>query len=261
MISLSQLNEIQLIVFGLIMLRMTAFVVSAAIFSSPSVPVMAKVLLSLVLTMMVYSSIATNQIVARVSEMQDQIVLLAFFEIFIGLCLGFLTRLFFFSISMAGEMISVSLGLGQAQIFNPLMGTQGNALEQFLVMFSTLVFFALNGHHLIIQGLIQSFSTIHISDVHVNVIEFRNIAMAAQDIFVIAIKLSAPVVISMLVIQVGIGLLSRAVPQINVLSTAASVTAFIGFALLIICLPLMSSQMSGALEETSAHFFRFVKGI
>lgn len=261
MIALSQMNEIQMIVFGLIMMRMIAFVTSSAVFSSPSVPIMAKVLLSIVLTMMVYSSVATPQLIARVSDMQDQIILLAFFEIAMGLCLGFLTRLFFFAISMAGEMISVAMGLGQAQIFNPLMGSQGNAIEQFLVMFSTLVFFAINGHHLMIQGLIQSFSTIHVSDVNINVIEFRNVVLAAQDIFVIAIKMAAPIVISMLVIQVGIGLLSRAVPQINVLSTAASVSTLIGIILFIICLPLMSSQMSGALEETSSYFFRFVKGI
>lgn len=261
MMALSQLNEIQMIVFGLIMLRMIAFIFSSAIFGSPTIPVIAKILFSLILTMMMYSSVATNIVIARVSEMQNQIILLAFFEIFIGLCLGFLTQFFFFAISMAGEMISISLGLGQAQIFNPLMGNHGNALEQFLVMFASLVFFAINGHHLVIQGLIQSFSTITLSNVSINAIEFRNVALAAQDIFMIAVKLSSPIVISMLVVQMGIGLLSRAVPQINVLSTAASVSALLGIILLFICLPLMSIQMNGALEQTSSYFFRFVKGI
>lgn len=261
MFSISQLNEIQLVIFALIMLRMTAFVFSAAIFSSPSVPVSAKVLFSVVLTMMMYNAVATNKVIAHVSELQDQIILLSVFELVTGLCLGFLTRLFFFTISMAGEMISIALGLGQAQIFNPLMGSQGNALEQFLVMFATLVFFAINGHHLLIQGLLQSFSTISISAINMNTVEFKNIVMSAQQIFVIAIQMSAPIVVSMLIIQIGIGLLSRAVPQINVLSTASSVTALIGIILLIVCLPLMSTQMSNAVEETSAQFFRFVKGI
>lgn len=261
MIELSQLNEIQLIVFGLIMLRMIAFVFSAAVFSAPSVPVSAKVLFSIVLTMMVYTSVADKKLIAHVSDVQDQIILLSVFELVVGLCLGFLTRLFFFAVSMTGEMISVALGLGQAQIFNPLMGSQGNAMEQFLVMFATLVFFAINGHHIMIQGLIQSFNTIPVSNININVIELKNIVLSAQQIFEIAIRMAAPIVISMLVIQIGIGLLSRAVPQINVLSTASAVSALIGIILLMVCLPLMSNQMSGAIEETSASFFRFVKGI
>ncbi len=261
MIELSKLNEIQLIVFGLIMLRMIAFVVSAAVFSAPSIPVMMKVLFPMVLTMMVYTSVADNKLVARVADQQDNLIMLAALELIVGLCLGFLTRMFFFAVSMAGEMISVALGLGQAQIFNPLMGTQGNAMEQFLVMFATLVFLAINGHHLMIQGLIQSFGTIPVGNVNISAIELRNVVMAVQDIFVIAIRMAAPIVISMLVVQIGIGLLSRAVPQINVLSTAASVSALIGIILLIICLPLMSQQMSGAIEETTASFFSFVKGI
>lgn len=261
MFAVSQLNEIQLIVFGLIMMRMIAFVFSAAIFSSPSFPVNAKILFSIVLTMMVYTPVADNKLIAHVSELQHQIILLSFFEIVTGLCMGFLTRLFFFAISMAGEMMSIALGLGQAQIFNPLMGSQGNALEQFLVMFATLVFFAINGHHIIIQGLIQSFSTISIAGINFNIVEFKNIVLSGQEIFVIAIQMSAPIVISMLIVQVGIGLLSRAVPHINVLSTASSVSALVGIILLFICLPLMSTQMSGAVEETSVQFFRFVKGM
>lgn len=261
MIELSQLNEIQLIAFGLIMLRMIAFVTSAAVFSAPSVPITAKVLFSMVLTMMVYTSVADNKMIARVADQQDNLIMFASLELIVGLCLGFLTRMFFFAVSMAGEMISVALGLGQAQIFNPLMGTQGNAMEQFVVMFATLVFLAINGHHLMIQGLVQSFGTIQVANVNISAIQLRDVVLATQDIFVIAIRMAAPIVISMLVIQIGIGLLSRAVPQINVLSTAASISSLIGIILLIICLPLMSTQMSGALEETTASFFSLVKGI
>jgi flagellar biosynthetic protein FliR len=261
MIELSQLNEIQLIAFGLIMLRMIAFISSAAIFSAAAVPITAKVLFSMVLTMMVYTAVADSKLIARVADQQDNLIMLAVLELIVGLCMGFLTRMFFFAVSMAGEMISVALGLGQAQIFNPLMGSQGNAMEQFLVMFATLVFLAINGHHLLIQGLIQSFGTIPVGNVNISAIELRNVVLAAQEMFVIAVRMAAPIVISMLVIQIGIGLLSRAVPQINVLSTAASVSALIGIILLIICLPLMSNQMSGAIEETTASFFSFVKGI
>jgi flagellar biosynthesis protein FliR len=260
-INLSQLNEIQLLAFGLIMLRMMGFIFSASIFSAPSVPIPARILLSVVLTMMVFSSVSTNATLARLADNQNQILILSFLEVTIGLTLGFLTRLFFFAISMAGELISIALGLGQAQIFNPLMGSSGNAMEQFFAMFATLIFFALNGHHIMVQGLIQSFSIVELANIQFNAIAFKSIVHYVQEIFIVAIQLSAPIVISMLVIQVGVGLLSRAVPQINVLQTSSSVTALIGLILLMICLPLMSQQMDPILHETSTQFFKFLKGI
>ncbi len=261
MFNITQLNEVQLLVFGLALLRMTAFIFSASIFSAQSVPIVARILISLILTMMVFPSLNNNKTLLQVSEMQDQIIFLSTLEVVIGLCLGFLTRFFFFTVSMAGELISVALGLGQAQIFNPLLGSPGNAMEQFISMFATLIFFAINGHHIMLEGLIKSFSILHLASVQFNVIELKNIVLAAQDLFIIAIRLSAPILISMLVVQIGIGILSRAVPQINVLSTAASISTLVGIVLLIICLPLMTGELSSIVETTSHQLFRFMKGI
>lgn len=261
MINLTRLNEIQVIVFALIMLRMIAFVFSSAILSSSSIPVIARILFSLILTMIVYGTVAQNTTIARVAQSEEQIILLAFYELIIGLSLGFLTRLFFFSVSMAGDLMSISLGLGQAQIFNPMSEHHGSALEQFLLMFSTIVFLLLNGHHLALQGLVQSFHVIPLADVHFNAQQYKNIVLIMQELLSIALRLSAPVVVSMLVVQISVGLLSRAVPHINVLSTASSVSALLGILLIMICLPLMASQMNGVLELTNLSFFNFIKGM
>lgn len=261
MLSLSQLNEIQILVFALILLRMTAFVFSAAVFSSPSFPVPAKILFCVVFTMLLFKSVATNKIIAQISEQQDQILILAVIEVLIGLCLGFLTRIYFFSISMAGELISVSMGLGQAQMFNPMMGNMGNAIEQFLVFLATLLYFAINGHHHLIYGLNESFKTIEVARLSVHTEGFASVVYLTQKFFVIGIQIAAPVLISMIVVQVGVGLLSRAVPQINVLTTTASITVALGFIILFISLPLIIFQLTGIIDLTNVEFFQFVKQI
>lgn len=261
MLELSKLNEIQLIVFGLVLIRMTSFVVSAAIFSSPSINSPLKILFSLALSMLIYNRVAVPETIVRISEIQNEIMLLALFEAVMGLILGFLTRLFFFSISMAGEMISVALGLGQSQLFNPLLGSQGNAIEQFLMLITTLVFFTIDGHHMLIQGLMQSFNIIPLARLSINLNEFKNVVLMAQDLFIVAIKVSAPIVISMLVVQFGVGLLGRAVPQVNVLTTSMAITVFLGMFILIISLPLMIQHMDGVLEVTTYNFFNFIKKI
>lgn len=261
MFSVSQLNEIQILVFALIMMRMTAFVFSAAVLSSPSFPIPAKILFSVVLTMLMFKTVATNKILATVSAQQEQIILLSAMEIIIGLSLGFLTRIYFFAISMAGELISVSMGLGQGQMFNPMMGNMGNAIEQFLVFLATLLYLAINGHHNLIYGLVESFKTVEVTRMAISTQGFANVVYLAQQFFVIGIQIAAPVLISMVVVQVGVGLLSRAVPQINVLTTTASITVALGFVILFISLPLIVFQLTGIIDLTNIEFFKFVKMI
>lgn len=259
MFNVSQLNEIQILMFGLILLRMTAFIVSAAIFSAPSVSVALKVLFSVVLTIVVFNSVATSEALVRLHELENNLLLLSARELAIGLCLGFVTRLFFFALSMAGELVSVSLGLGQAQMFNPMMGSMGNAMEQFYVSMGTLVYLALNGHHFMIEGLVKSFQISKVATLSFNYESFAEMAIKAQGFFVLGIKIAAPILISMIVIQVGIALVSRAVPQINVLVTSASITSLLGFIIIFISLPLLVMQMSGLMDVTHVEFFKFLK--
>lgn len=261
MFSISQLNEIQVIAFGLILLRMSGFVFTAAILNAPSVSIPLKILISLVLTMTVFNTVANNAVLVGLNGMEDSLITLAVKEVFIGIAIGFATRVFFFSVGMAGEMISVSMGLGQAQMFNPMMGNMGNVMEQFFVALATLLYMGLNGHHYMIEGLAGSFQAVQLTTLTVKSIGFLEVVKYTQEFFIFGIKIAAPVMISMIVVQAGVGILSRAVPQINVLMTAAPVTILLGFGILIISLPLMVFQLSGLLEISTAELFKFIKMI
>ena len=259
MILFSQLNEIQIIAFGLILLRMSGFVFTAAILSSNSITVPLKILFSVVLTMTVYNSVTNNIIIMQIKESESLILMLALKEILAGVIIGFVTRIFFFGITMAGDLISVALGLGQAQIFNPMMGSMSNVVEQFFVTLATLLYLGLNGHHHMIEGLVASFNTIQLSQTSLNVNGFVDIVKSMQQFFVFGIQISAPVLISMLIVQVGIGILSRAVPQVNVLMTSASITILLGMGILLVSLPLMVMQLNGLLDISTTELFKFIK--
>lgn len=261
MFSFSQLNEAQILLFGLILLRMSAFVVSAAVFSSQSISSPIKILLSVVFSMVVFGPIATNEALVRVSEAQSNLLLMAGREVLLGVVIGFVTRFFFFAVAMAGEMVSVSMGLGQGQMFNPMMGSMGNSMEQFYSVIATLVFLALNGHHVMISGLVQSFQTSPVADLSLQFATFAEIVVKVQSYFVIGIKMAAPVMISMMIIQLGIALISRVVPQINVIMTSASITIIAGFIILFISLPLLVMQMGGLMDFSMTELFKFIKAI
>lgn len=261
MFSFSQLTEVQILMFGMILLRMSAFVVSAAIFSTANIPAQLKILAAVVFTIVIFNPVATNVALVRLSESQGDLLLLAGREVLVGLVLGFVTRLFFFAVSMAGEIVSLSTGLGQAQMYNPMMGSMSNAMEQFYSIIATLVFLAMNGHHTMILGIVESFSSTPIAELSFGYSSFAEFVMKIQSFFIIGIKISAPVLISMIVIQLGMALLSRVVPQINVMVTSASVTILIGFLIMFVSLPLLVLQMSGVVDFSMNEFFKFLRTV
>ena len=261
MFSFSQLNEIQILMFGLILLRMSAFVVSAAIFSTSNIPPQLKILASVVFTIVIFNPIATNEAVVRFSESQADLLMLAGREVLVGLVLGFVTRLFFFAVSMAGEIVSISTGLGQAQMYNPMMGSMSNAMEQFYSIIATLVFLSMNGHHTVILGIVESFTSTPVAELSFGYSSFAELVMKIQSFFIIGIKISAPVLVSMMIIQLGMALLSRVVPQINVMVTSSSVTVLIGFLIMFVSLPLLVMQMSGVVDFSMNEFFKFLRTV
>ena len=261
MFSFSQLNEVQILMFGLILLRMSAFVATAAIFSIANIPAPLKILAAVVFTIVIFNAVATNEALVRLSESQGDLLLLAGREVLVGIVLGFVTRLFFFAVSMAGEIVSVSTGLGQAQMYNPMMGSMSNAMEQFYSIIATLVFLGMNGHHTLILGIVESFASTPVAELSFGYSSFAEMVMKIQNFFIIGIKISAPVLISMIVIQLGMALLSRVVPQINVMVTSASVTVLIGFLIMFVSLPLLVMQMSDVVDFSMNEFFKFLRTV
>jgi flagellar biosynthetic protein FliR len=254
---LNQFPEGQIIAFALVLLRIIAFVVAWPVFGTAVVPVSVKVLLSLTMSMLLFPTISFTHV--DLLKIDDQIIFLAIRELCLGLALGFLMRMFFFAISIAGEITSVSLGLTSAQLFNPAMGAQSNVVEQLQVNLATLFFFALNGHHMFLQGMAQSFELAPVAAVGLKIQAFDSLNTMMQEVVMAGIRISAPVLVSIFLANVAMGILGRAVPQINVLVTSIPVTIMLGLAVMILTVPLFLGEMTGLLNLMAEHFFRFLK--
>lgn len=248
-----------MIVFGLILLRMIAFVISSAVLGSPNISATLKLLLSIVLCVLIYPTV--HVVPADLASVTDNLILLSARELMIGVTLGFLTRLFFFTIGMTGELVSISIGLGAAQIFNPLMGNNSNTIEQFYNTLATLIFFAINGHHLLISGIAQSYELIPLAQLKLSVGPYAEIATFAQDMMLMGIKMCAPILAAILVTNLAMGVLGKAVPQINVLVTSLPVTLMLGFVLMFLCIPLIVVEMNGVLDITHTKLMLVMKAL
>jgi len=255
----SSLTEAQILLFALILLRMIAYIVSSAVLGSPTISTSVKVLLSIILTMILFPLVQVGKV--DYLTISNDIVSLAVRELIVGLSLGFLTRIFFFVVTMTGDLVSMSVGLSASQLFNPMMGSNGSTIEQFYSTIATLVFFAINGHHMLISAIVQSYDLVPVSSLALNVGPFAEMAVFGQTAMILAIKMCAPVMVAILVVNLGMGILGRAVPQINVLVTSMPVTIMIGMSVVFLCLPLLVMEMNGLVEITANKLFEVMKAL
>ncbi|MCK6598189.1 MAG: flagellar biosynthetic protein FliR [Bdellovibrionaceae bacterium] len=250
------MNESLIILFILILLRVSSFLVSSSIFSSIQVPVHVKILFSVCVSLLLFESQKKYSF-----QGDGTLIFLVFKEVLIGLSLGMLTRFFFHAIAMGSELTSMSLGLNAASVFNPASGINSNLIEQFQGVLAVLVFFSIQGHHLLIAGISQSFDIIPLDLVHFKLGGVKDFIFWTKNLFEIAIKISAPVLCSIFLVNLSMGVLGRAVPQINVFVTSFQVTVVVGFLVLFVSMPLFLNEMLQVLDLTQTEFTKFMRSL
>jgi flagellar biosynthetic protein FliR len=250
-------NETEMLAFSLVLLRVSAFIVSWPVFSVFSVPQHMKVLLSLAIASVLFPVI--NRTGLDLQSLGPNIIWLALKEVLTGLCLGFLTRMFFFAVSVGGNLVATTIGLANGQIFNPALGNQTTTVEQFYVIVGTLLFLAMNGHHVFLTGLAKSFELVPLSLAGINLAVFKDSGLLIQAVLESGIKIAAPVIAAIFIMNIAMGIIGRAVPQINVLVTSMPVNLLTGIVVMIVAIPALVFEMNQELILFADQLFKFMK--
>lgn len=225
----------EVVTFMLVFGRTAGLITGAPFWGSRSVPLLVRIWISMLL------SIATYPLVPP-AVLPGGITLLSLFmalagEIFLGLILGWFAQLLFAGVRLAGQEIEIKSGLGLIQLVDPHEGGQSGVFSAFLELMAGMIFFSLNGHHLLLQALSQSYTVFPLSGEKFIVRVMAALIGSAGDIFTIALKVSAPVVVGLLLSDVVLGILSRAIPQMNVFLVAQPLQFGLAILLLLLSLP------------------------
>jgi flagellar biosynthetic protein FliR len=242
-------------------LRVSAFTFTWPIFSIYSVPGYCKILFALILAMTVFPTVSRAGIPN--TSLSPDIAWLAAKEVLTGLCLGFMTRLFFFAISVGGNLVATASGLANGQLFNPSLGATTTTVEQFYGVLATLLFLSLNGHHIFLTGLAQSFELLPLSidgtDFALMVGRFKDTGLILSSVVEAGIKISAPVLLAMFMLNVVMGIISRAVPQVNVLMTSMPINFLATILIMMIAIPALILELDHEMIAFAEQLFRFMK--
>lgn len=223
--------------FLLIFCRITSFFVVTPIFSARTIPTHYKIGLSAFLSFIIVASEVGEQPVVI-----DALYALSIMkEIVIGLLLGFIAYMFFTVVQTAGSFIDLQMGLGMANIIDPMTGAQAPLLGNLKFFIATLLFLALNGHHYLIAAILDSYEWVPLSsdlfaklyDGSVN--EF--LVTSFSQAFALAFQMAAPFVAAMFLVDVGLGILTKVAPQFNVFVIGIPLKILIGFLMLMLLIP------------------------
>ena len=229
--------------------RISAVLLVAPIFSSTIVTVRTRVSLALLLTFLIYPLYDWPII-----DVTSGIGLTLFLQqVLIGVTIGLIMQFAFAAITSAGAFIATSMGLSMAVVADPVNGHQSPVLAQFLLVIATLVFLSIGGHLIVIEMMLDSFRLIPINEFYLNREMLWAILQWSSLIFSGAIMIALPAMITLLLINSAMGVISRAAPALNVFAVGFPMTLIFGLIMFYLLIPFFGSGMENLWFKSFEH--------
>ena len=226
-------------------MRISAMLMAIPVIGTRLVSVRIRIAMALAITMFTMPLLTTPM--PAVDPLSVAGLMVSVNQVLIGVAMGFILQLVMAVLTMAGEVIAMSMGLGFASMVDPANGVNVPVLSQFFLIMGTLLFLALGGHLMIIQLVISSFNTLPIAETGIERESFWVITSFASQMFIGAVWVAVPALVSILVITLAMGIMTRAAPQLNIFSVGFPVTMLMGFIILMMAMPGMLPRFNQVL--------------
>ncbi|WP_339072959.1 flagellar biosynthetic protein FliR [Bacillus velezensis] len=224
--------------FLLVFIRISAFFVTVPVFGHRNLPAVHRIGFAFFLSVICFSTLKH----APEIEIGEQYMLLVIKEVVVGLSLGLIAFMMMTAIQIAGSFIDFQMGFSIANVIDPQSGTQSPLIGQFVYTLALLFMLSVNAHYLLLDGIYYSFQYIPLDQAFPS---FGNdqfglfIAKSFSAMFIIAFQMSAPVVASLFLVDLALGIVARTVPQLNVFVVGLPLKIAVSFIMLIVCMSVM----------------------
>jgi flagellar biosynthesis protein FliR len=247
---------IDFILVFLIFIRISTALISSPVFGSKTFPTLPKIFLSLIIAYIVYLTI-DRSVLADVPT-GWMLVILSIKEAITGLILGFMMQFVFWGVSYAGTLVGFDMGLTMAEVFNPSSEESGNVVGEFLYYGALMVFFLINGHHYIISSVKHSFSVIPIGKFTITKPVYDLIVVYSASVFIIAVKIASPIMVSFFLVHIGEGIVARIIPQMQVFFVTQPLKIGVGLVMLASIMPLYIYVIKNLLQDYENKLYNLI---
>ncbi|WDP87282.1 MAG: flagellar biosynthetic protein FliR [Desulfobacter sp.] len=213
-------------IFMLVLMRISVFLFMFPLFSSNVFPNPLKLGLALVLSLLFYAVVPVDLERFPMDIISTGLLIAA--EFAIGMTLALCLRAFFGAVQLAGQVIGFQIGFAMINVLDPQTGANVSIMDQIGYWVCVVVFMVLNGHHIVIMSMIDSFELVHMGFFMLHPALLEKVLEVGGNLFLLSIKIGAPVIAALTFVNVGFGLISKFSPQMNVMIVAFPVKIVVG---------------------------------
>ncbi|MEH7222573.1 flagellar biosynthetic protein FliR [Bacillus sp. JJ1566] len=223
--------------FLLVLVRVTSFFVTMPLFSYRTLPASHRIGIAFFISWIMFLSMENP-----ILQIDGFYIMLILKEAMVGLLIGLIAYMIFAAIQIAGGFIDFQMGFAIANVIDPQTGAQSPLMGQYLYTFALLFLLAINGHHLLLDGIFYSYEFIPMEQATLpfgndNLVEF--VLRAFSTMFIIAFQMSMPVVGALFLVDIALGIVARTVPQLNVFVVGLPLKIGVSFVVMLIAISMM----------------------
>ena len=227
------------------LVRILGFVAIAPFFGNQAISMPIKVAMGILLAMMIAPAAPAMPTVDLLSLRG---ILIIAEQMIIGLAIGLMMQIIFSAIEMAGQISGMTMGFGFATNYDPQSAGSTIVISQLMGILALLVFLSMNGHLIMISALLESFYAFPVT-AEPRMIDGMTIAIWGAKLFSISLQLSLPIVATLLITNLALGILTKSSPQLNIFGIGFPITLCVGFLVIMLMLPTMAAPYQYILEQ------------
>ena len=236
--------------------RIAAMFMVVPLFGARYIPVRVRLALSVAMALVLYPILPAPP---AVEPFSPEGVALVFQQVLIGVAMGFIMQLVFDAIVIGIQTVSMSMGLGFAVFLDNQNGVQVPVLSQLHLLIALLLFLSFDGHLMLVQLLADSFRVLPIGVGTLSADAFWLVASWGSKLFIGAMKVALPAATAVLIVNLSIGVISRAAPTLNLFAIGQPLTMLVGFVVLYATLPTLQGSLVFLLEQAMLSVERLLR--
>lgn len=233
--------------FVLTFFRVAGLMLTAPFFGSGRIPRRFKLMMALVMALAMMTSLNTLDWV--LPQHLGQMVVGLIGELLFGMALGMIVSLVFIAAQWAGSMISHQIGLNMSEVLDPQFGAGGSIIGDLYFMLTTAAFLIVGGHRELIIGTHESLLRVPPLSLVFNQQLFGLVLDTVTAATLLAMRLAAPMFVTMIIVDVAMGCISKTIPQLNVMSAGMAIRSLLGVIVMYLGVPIVASVVAGDLES------------
>lgn len=240
-------------IFLIVLVRMSSLFIISPLFGRRNIPNIFKIAFALMVSVLLINVVKLPEGIILYSTYDFTIAIIK--EFLIGLILGYVSFVILSAIYLAGQLIDTQIGFGIVNVIDPISNIQVPITANLYYTLTMVIFLTINGHHMLIEAVTKSFTIIPIGTAVFSQEMMPQIVQIMGLVFIIAFKISAPIIAAALICDVALGILSRTMPQMNIFFVGMPLKIVLGLVAIMITLPaflmIVGSSIDNMNEQTN----------